>query len=199
MPENTKKLYSPKEIAAFNGLFHLAGSGRSFSGIKVQDIATAAGIGKGTLYAYFASKEDILSSAILFALEQLVDRMGQVLKQDLSFRQILEQFFGGMGQDSLQMMSSLAMLVSSMSQEQKEEIQVRSKIQIGDIFARIKQAETQLFAIGRGSGEIDPQLNDDFCEYVFISALFGQTAEWVCTQKEISCWLVEMICRALRP
>lgn len=199
MPENTKKRYSPKEIAAFNGLFQLAGSGRSFSGIKVQDIATAAGIGKGTLYAYFASKEDILSSAILFALEQLVDQMGHVLQQGLSFRQILEQFFGSMGQDSVQMISSLAMLVSSMSQEQKEEIQVRSKMQMGSIFARMKQAETQLFAVGRRSGEIDPQLADDFCEYVFISALFGQTAKRIYAQKENGCWLTEMICRALRP
>ena len=48
------KTYSPKEIAAFRGLLQLAAGGNCFSNIKVQDIATAAGIGKGTLYEYFS-------------------------------------------------------------------------------------------------------------------------------------------------
>lgn len=51
------KTYSPKEIAAFRGLLQLAAGGNCFSNIKVQDIATAAGIGKGTLYEYFSRKK----------------------------------------------------------------------------------------------------------------------------------------------
>lgn len=204
MSEMPKKEYSPKEIAVFEGLFQLAASGKSFSGIKVQDIATAAGIGKGTVYEYFTSKEEILSSAILFALDQILNWMEEILSDQRSFRQTLEQFSDRLAMDQRDMVGSLAMLVASMPQEQRDEVRTWSKAKMFRFFSRLKTVCAQLFAIGRRSGEIDPQLDDDFCMYVVLSALVGHAVNNIPAHEDGHCLcdksaMVKMICRALRP
>lgn len=204
MSEALGKEYSPKEIAVFEGLFQMAASGKSFSSIKVQDIATAAGIGKGTVYEYFASKEEILSSAILFALDQLLTWIEDVLSKQLPLRQTLEQFSDKLELDQRDMVRSLVMLVASMSQEQRIEVRTWSEAKIFSFFPRLKQAREQFCEAGRRNGEIDPQLDDRFCGYVVLSALVGHMVGRIPAQEEGHCLcdksaMVDMICRALRP
>ena len=62
-------IYSEKEILIFNGVTKLINEGVRLHAIKVSDIAEAAGIGKGTIYDYFKSKEDILKKALLYSME----------------------------------------------------------------------------------------------------------------------------------
>jgi AcrR family transcriptional regulator len=54
------------------GLF----SGQGYAATTVDDIAKAAGVGKGTLYAYFSAKEDMFAGALkewMMGFEQMVD------------------------------------------------------------------------------------------------------------------------------
>lgn len=165
--------YSPKEIAAFQGLFRLAACGKHFSSIKVQDIATAAGIGKGTLYEYFSSKEEILSSAVVYAMEKIVGWMEKQLKNPVSLYQILDGFVEELQTENLLPFSSLISLISMVSMEQRKQIQEQNHERMRRILAQMQQYEQQIFAIGRKNGEIAPELDDIFCEYVVISALAG--------------------------
>src|SRR4051812_27425030 len=48
---------------------------RPFHKVKLSDIAAAAGVGKGTLYVYFASKEDLYFGLIYEAFAGMVDRL----------------------------------------------------------------------------------------------------------------------------
>ena len=91
------KTYSPKEIAAFRGLLQLAAGGKHFSNIKVQDIATAASIGKGTLYEYFSSKEDILSCTMLYTLQQFADWIEQQMTREQSVYDMLDSLIDALG------------------------------------------------------------------------------------------------------
>ena len=49
--------YSEKEISIFKGIMDLLNQGYRIHEMKVADIAAAAGIGKGTVYEYFATKK----------------------------------------------------------------------------------------------------------------------------------------------
>ncbi|MCD8356803.1 MAG: TetR/AcrR family transcriptional regulator [Clostridia bacterium] len=120
MPENTTA-YSKKEIAAFHGLFRLAASGKPFSSIKVQDIATAAGIGKGTLYEYFSSKEEILSRAILYTLEIFLDWIEKQLEEEISLFQVLDMLLNELENQQILPVSSLVALSTVVSVEQRKE------------------------------------------------------------------------------
>lgn len=58
--------YSEKQIAIFKGINSLTQQGINPYQIKVADIAKAANMGKGTVYDYFSSKEEAISKAILY-------------------------------------------------------------------------------------------------------------------------------------
>ena len=60
------KEYSEKEKAIFKGIMDLLNQGHRIHELKVSDIAAAAGIGKGTVYEYFSTKEEILRQAVSY-------------------------------------------------------------------------------------------------------------------------------------
>lgn len=167
------KTYSPKEIAAFRGLLQLAAGGKHFSNIKVQDIATAAGIGKGTLYEYFSSKEDILSCTMLYTLQQFADWMEQQMTQEQSVYDMLDRLIDALEQEIFLPFSALPMFGSFLSYEQRVELGMRNREKAQEIFDQLREYERQIFARGRQRGEIDPSLSDQFCEYTILSAIGG--------------------------
>ncbi|MBR5328735.1 MAG: TetR/AcrR family transcriptional regulator [Firmicutes bacterium] len=58
--------FTPKEIKILDAAVALMAENTSAIGsLKVADIAAYAGIGKGTVYEYFSSKEEILREAII--------------------------------------------------------------------------------------------------------------------------------------
>lgn len=59
-------VYSPKELAIFEGIIALMEKGANPYYIKVSDIAKSANVGKGTIYDYFSSKEEAISKAIIY-------------------------------------------------------------------------------------------------------------------------------------
>ena len=63
----TSPKYKEKELTIMRALLSLISNGASISEIKASDIAREAGLGKGTLYNYFASKEDIFAKTIIYS------------------------------------------------------------------------------------------------------------------------------------
>src|SRR5204863_5003631 len=50
-------------------------SAREFHVVPVDDVATAAGVGKGTLYLYFPTKEQLFYATIIEALDELLGEL----------------------------------------------------------------------------------------------------------------------------
>lgn len=80
------KKYSPKELDIFGGVVSLMQRGESLYTLKVADIAAAAGVGKGTVYEYFASKEQIIAEAILYNMDREKRRCLALMGQEQSFQ-----------------------------------------------------------------------------------------------------------------
>jgi len=55
-----------------------------FHKVRLDDVAAAAGVGKGTLYIYFKSKEDLYFSILYGGFARLVDGLKQQLQDDHS-------------------------------------------------------------------------------------------------------------------
>ena len=65
---------------------------RPFHKVKLDEVAAAAGVGKGTLYVYFQSKEDLYSALIYEGFAQMVDRLKDDIGADeLPPRQTLQR------------------------------------------------------------------------------------------------------------
>lgn len=74
-----------KELAIYQGVLHLLAEGVDIYALKASDIAQAAGIGKGTLYNYFSSKEEIILSTIRYTMEDHLRRLREAMDQEPDF------------------------------------------------------------------------------------------------------------------
>lgn len=76
-----------KENAVYEAVLRLMARGGQLHTVTVQQIAQEAGIGKGTVYEYFTSREEILTKTFLRRVEQEI--------QGLAARVDLAQSFDG--------------------------------------------------------------------------------------------------------
>lgn len=78
--------YGSKETAIYNGVLKLVQSGKELQEIKASDIAAMAGIGKGTLYNYFSSKEEILAKSVIYMVDTDLSHMIQSAGKKKKFK-----------------------------------------------------------------------------------------------------------------
>ncbi|WP_022664028.1 TetR/AcrR family transcriptional regulator [Desulfospira joergensenii] len=70
-----------KRLAIIRAAAELFAS-QPFHKVTLSDVATLAAVGKGTLYTYFKSKDDLYLSMLYIGFERLVDRIRQTICLD---------------------------------------------------------------------------------------------------------------------
>jgi len=75
-----------KVIAIYRAIGDLVTEGADISSMRVSDIAAKAGIGKGTTYEYFSSKEEMVIKAMVFLVDSMVKRIIFQMEKLQSFR-----------------------------------------------------------------------------------------------------------------
>lgn len=83
------KEYSEKEKAIFKGIMDLLNQGHRIHELKVSDIAAAAGIGKGTVYEYFSTKEEILRQAVSYYVYKEFEAFSSLINNQFRFEEII--------------------------------------------------------------------------------------------------------------
>lgn len=81
---------------------------KGFAKTTINDIAAAAGIGKGTVYEYFSNKEEIVDQSFSYFIRHLELGFQEVLIQEIPAREKLILILGGfshaMDSDSLELL-----------------------------------------------------------------------------------------------
>jgi AcrR family transcriptional regulator len=62
---------------------------RDFHEVLMDDVAAHAGVGKGTLYRYFPTKEELFVAAVLVGLKDFHDRFLLIFEEDAPLEEIL--------------------------------------------------------------------------------------------------------------
>lgn len=62
---------------------------KGFHNAKMEDIAIAAGVGKGTLYEYFKSKQDIFDEACIEFVDLIIDNIQYICNKNNTFKEKL--------------------------------------------------------------------------------------------------------------
>lgn len=75
----------PKVLAMYRAVTGLIGEGYDVNKIKVSDITERAGIGKGTAYEYFTSKEEIIANAVAYGVKEKYHYFTGIIQGDGSF------------------------------------------------------------------------------------------------------------------
>lgn len=88
-----KEETNEKVLAMYKAVCILIEEGCELTGMKVSDITARAGIGKGTAYEYFRSKEEILMRAMEYEFMQQYQELKRSLEQEVTFRGAMERVF----------------------------------------------------------------------------------------------------------
>lgn len=79
-----------KEMLMYQAVISMVQEDYDINSIKVSDITSRAGIGKGTAYEYFSSKEEIIVKALLYDTYTHLKKIGARLKESKGYK---EKFF----------------------------------------------------------------------------------------------------------
>ena len=148
---------------------------RGYGNTRLEDIAAAVGVTKGTIYHYFETKEDLLRQAIehnhervFLPLEKGIrERKGPV---SATIRLFLRRAFGGDMDQTRQ--SVLTLLVQGVAREVPHVYQ--RWLEAGP--ARAWQLLAELIEEGKASGEFRKDVDSDVAARVTISGLILQLA-----------------------
>ncbi len=87
--DEQKLIHNPpqKVLAMYQAVMEFINEGCDINTLKVADITGRAGIGKGTAYEYFSSKEEIISSSVLYYVQECFEKLQQISTDDGTFQQ----------------------------------------------------------------------------------------------------------------
>ncbi len=76
-----------KEMLMYKAVIEIIQENYDINSIKVSDITSRAGIGKGTAYEYFSSKEEIIVKALFYDTYVHILNVEKIIKTDKTFRE----------------------------------------------------------------------------------------------------------------
>lgn len=79
----------PKVRQMYTAVIELFEEGTEAVNLRVSTITERAGIGKGTAYEYFDTKEELVACAMIYQMQCVFDWLGRVLEEKNSFREQL--------------------------------------------------------------------------------------------------------------
>lgn len=180
MENNT---HSEKEILIFNAVTKLMHEGIKLHTVKVADIAKEAGIGKGTIYDYFKSKEEILEKALLYNMNiELSETLEKINEKD-GFKNKCYIALDIVAKGARDYSSATNILFSNLSHHEFKEILENNKEYINSRYNLLKETIEDIVSLGVSENIIKEQEDKEYQIMVFESVAmgFGNT---MCINKE---------------
>lgn len=129
-----------------------------FAGTRLTEVARRAGVAKGTLYLYFATKEDLFRAAAQHALATNLDFLGKVAGFDGSIARLvpmlLQRAAGGLADSRIPAIMRMVVAESRAFPD-------LARIWHDEVVARVLALLTRLIAEAQARGEVragDPKL-----------------------------------------
>ncbi len=178
------ELMPEKKIKIFNALFELIKRGEALDNIKVSDIAAEADIGKGTVYQYFESKEQIIGQALMYHISSSASSIIGTMRQSDTFEKRVCSVMDTVERRIQLIPSSLDLLffnigVSSMKEYLKDE---RERLE--NFHLMITDEFNELIELGISDGVIDSNIDFNYARHVFSSAMMGYFSAVSCERHD---------------
>lgn len=164
--------YPPKVEAVFKAVIELLNQGYDVHQLKVSEITKKAGIGKGTAYEYFESKEKMIAGALVYDTSHLLESLWRLEEQEREFESKLHVILQWIGQD-LKESRTFARIVTigngndALSLTLKEEI-----LQMAHCFQDFLTFIDELLRVGQKQGKIG-EMDGKSARMAMISQISG--------------------------
>lgn len=146
--------YSDKKIVIFNGLIELIKNGGNPYTITVSDITKAANIGKGTLYDYFASKEEAICQALIYFIEIEIERVCKRIESKNTFKDKFYELLIVISDSLENNVSTMNVLLSTGGVKEFYEHMVDEKCSINKFAELVNNVMEDLLTTGYNEGII---------------------------------------------
>lgn len=171
------KLFREKEVRAFEAVRCLVEQGCAVHTLTVQQIAGTAGMGKGTLYEYFESKEQILAGAALYQIGILLEDVLQYARQeDLGFWEKIEQFLCSLNRHTAAHLAVAQRLLDAVPGSHRCSTLAVYGPRLAEYTAQLKELLEKLVQQGKAEGAIDPANSVEYCGFCMNAALSHYSA-----------------------
>ncbi len=161
----------PKVLQMYDAVIQLIEEGEDASSIRVSTITDRAGIGKGTAYDYFDTKEEIFACAVVFHIRRIFRILEQELQKQESFEKQLAWLLYQIDRESNKKYCFIRM-VHILTDNSDFSRQVRQKM-MSDSFRRYHPVNVfgKILQQGMDRGEIRSGLPMEFMVYTIFSGL----------------------------
>ncbi|HIX12008.1 MAG TPA: TetR/AcrR family transcriptional regulator [Candidatus Anaerofilum faecale] len=178
------KLFREKEIRALEAVQSLVEQGCAVHSLTVQQIADAAGVGKGTLYEYFESKEQILAGAALYQVGMLLeDMMRYAQQEDLNFFGKIERFLCSLNRHTAARLATAQRLLAAVPGGRRCSTLAAYGPRLAEYTAQLNGLLEKLVEQGKAEGVIDPAHSVEYCGFCLNAALSHYSAA-LCMERE---------------
>jgi AcrR family transcriptional regulator len=165
-------IYSEKEIMIFNGVTKLLNQGIRLHTIKVADIAEAAAIGKGTIYDYFKSKEEIIEKSIIYSFNMEIIKAYEKINAVDGFKNKCYAIFS-LIENNERDCSPAGLLMSDLSLSDFSKLLKKHHGAARDRERITRDAISELVTLGIQEGVIKEQADKEYQLTVFLSVILG--------------------------
>ena len=147
-----------KKTAIFEAVISLAMEGKSLEALTVSETAARAGIGKGTVYEYFSSKEEMTAAAVWYYMQREITAVREMIPLGQGF------------QKAIQSRLSFLHMISGFS---CFEIKCRLKDQgpSAEIRDAVQEEISQILALGKKENLISGGFPEEYQAMCFLGAV----------------------------
>lgn len=165
--------YSEKEKAILNGIIDLIKNGENPYAIKVSDIALSAGVGKGTIYDYFETKEEVISKAILFNIDNEIELLVKKVHNKNGFKEKFYEIFHIIVENLENKFSTFNILITAGKFPEFHNKNFQESRGCHSQIARIQKFTDNLLICGYNEGVISESESEYYGKMVIKSSLFS--------------------------
>lgn len=179
--EQNKKEKDPqnlneKVLAMYRAVWELIDEGQDVHNMKVADITSRAGIGKGTAYEYFRSKEEIVTKAMRYDFLTKFRMLEKQIQEMDSFSQVIETCFLWLAENAEHRRFALQFMKKSgqlpMQEGWGNECACSDEGGCGG-FEHARQVIMELVQIGKKDGSIRREISDHAAALQILSQFLG--------------------------
>lgn len=166
-----------KEIAIYEAVLELLAQGEDPHHITVQQIARAAGIGKGTVYEYFSAREEILSKSIIYYLAREVQTLEQRLNAANGFDAKLDALLRFSRASMQARVSGMKLLLENVRALEPPETMCRYIGEAGMV-ERLRALLREILRAGVQEKTLRCDPEDPYAMLTLTGAVFGYADPW---------------------
>lgn len=158
-----------KKTAIFEAVISLAMEGKSLEALTVSETAARAGIGKGTVYEYFSSKEEMTAAAVWYYMQREITAVREMIPLDQGFQKAVEASMSTVA-GAIQSRLSFLHMISGFS---CFEIKCNLKDQgpSAEIRSAVQEEISQILALGKKENLISGGFPEEYQAMCFLGAV----------------------------